>query len=66
MIVPRDRASFVQELLVAEVLARRGEGPLARRHWPRPRPRPDIAAAPERTHAADHEPNADPSAPKSR
>jgi len=39
MIVPRDRASFLQELLVAEVLARRGEGPLARKHGPRPQPR---------------------------
>jgi hypothetical protein len=38
MIVPRERGSFVQQLLVAEVLARRGEGPLARKHWPRPRP----------------------------
>ena len=51
MIVPRDRGSLVQELLVAEVLARRGQGPLAKKHWPRPRPRPagdSSAAEPER------------------
>jgi hypothetical protein len=39
MIVPRPREVFVQELLIAELLARRGEGPLARKRWPRPRPR---------------------------
>jgi hypothetical protein len=39
MIVPRQRTDFVQELLIAELLARRGQGPLARRQWPRPQPR---------------------------
>jgi len=38
MIVPRQREVFVQELLIAELLARRGQGPLARKHWSRPRP----------------------------
>jgi hypothetical protein len=46
MTVPRQREVFVQELVIAELLARRGQGPLARRHWPRPRPRSrDRAAA---------------------
>jgi hypothetical protein len=39
MNVGRDRGRLLQELLVAEVLARRGEGPLARKSWARPRPR---------------------------
>lgn len=33
-----DRRKLLRELLVAEVLARRGEGPLARKRWPRLRP----------------------------
>jgi hypothetical protein len=34
----RDKSRFLQDLLVAELLARRGEGPLARPRWPRPAP----------------------------
>lgn len=63
MIVARDRASFLQELLVAEVLARRGEGPLARKHWPRPRPR-DLASASAAAQERALAPAQDPNAPK--
>lgn len=38
------RRALVERLIVAEVVARRGEGPLARRHYVSPRPSRDEAA----------------------
>jgi hypothetical protein len=62
MIVPRERRSFVQELLVAEVLARRGEGPLARKRWPRLRPprRADASSAASEDVPSEPEPEPEP------
>ncbi len=43
-----EKRRFLVELLVAELLAKKGQGPLARPVWPRPRPRlatPRAAAA---------------------
>jgi hypothetical protein len=45
MIVPRQREELVQELVIAELLARRGQGPLALRQRPRSRPRAAAATA---------------------
>jgi hypothetical protein len=47
--IGRDRGRLLQELLVADVLARRGEGPLARKQWSRPRGRSQAAPATART-----------------
>jgi hypothetical protein len=44
--IGRDRGRLLQELLVADVLARRGEGPLARKQWSRPRPRAQAPSPP--------------------
>jgi hypothetical protein len=44
MIDLRDRPRLLRELLVAEVLARPGQGPLARPVWPRPRAEAPAAA----------------------